>query len=74
MLKIAIDDWLLHQAGKILMVTGLLGIILDVRYDVWVGRAPAAYSFGPWQWIGAVYCCFLIYVGYIFDRFTDAIK
>ena len=74
MIKFAIDDWLLHQAGKILMLTGLLGIILDVRYDVWVGRAPEAYQFGVMQWLGVAYCCFLIYVGYIFDGFTRSIK
>ena len=74
MLKNAIDDFLLHKAGLILMITGVLGIIFDVRYDVWVGRAPVAYQFGIYQWICLIWCCFLIYVGYIFDSFIHNIK
>lgn len=73
-IKFSIDNFLLQQAGKILMLTGILGIIFDVRYDMLVSRARDNYVFGPMQWIALGYCIFLIYVGYIFDDFTKEMR
>ena len=73
-IKFNIDDFLLRHAGKFLYITGLLGIIIDVRYDTIAGRAKDACTFGPMQILCIIYCCLLIYVGYIFDSFSKEIK
>ena len=73
-IRFLINDWLLRQAGKILMITGGIGIILDWRYDRIVGRALEAYYFGPMQWICLCWCVFLIYVGFVFNDFMKTIR
>ena len=69
-----LQDWLLRQSGKFLMLTSVLGLIIDARYDIWVGRIKEAQVWGFWQWAYAGYCCITIYIGYLFDDFMRDIK
>ena len=69
-----VNDWLINKAGTLLIVTGLLGIIVDVSYDKYIcQRGASLIHFGPMQWLFVIYCIFIIYAGIIYNNFIDGV-
>jgi hypothetical protein len=69
-----INDWLINMAGKILMLTGIIGLGIDIFYDLLVGRSDVAFTWGYMQVVAGLYCIFLIYTGWIFNNFVKDIR
>lgn len=72
--KFLFDDVLIKISGKLMMFSGVLGIIVVIKYDTLVGRVGMMCKFGSMQWLGLCLCLALIYVGYIHDDFMKSIK
>lgn len=67
------QEWLINRvAGKLLVVTGGIGIIGNIFYDKIVTRPFIEYGF--MQRLMFVYCCVLIFVGLVLWNFTKDIN
>ena len=58
-------------AGKLLMITGLVGMMITVVYDRIVTRAVDAYVLGYMQKLALTYCIILMIVGFILDDYMS---
>ena len=66
---IDVKDFLLKRvAGKLLFLTGIIGVVLTLTYDTFLSQRP--FEFGIWQRVALGYFIFCAFVGYELDSFT----
>lgn len=63
------NDWLIKQAGWLLMLAGIIGHIINYNFDRIVGRSKLYYGWGCLNWWAFNGCWFLIYVGWLSWRY-----